>query len=286
MQRSPCPSTSDRRNSESPARRRALPLALLALVAACAFFSGRTFAQQPEGPSEAVAPIASDDEPQELHDAASLERSESSSPEKPSSAPVADPIAEPEAAEPARDLLSEHLAAGDGRESAPLPFEHGGILYVLVTTPPHRSAQHAKNDLDQLMLEAAAARYSAAMHSPRVEFWFPLDPEFVRTQLLVPGGERIVSGEAGQPDYVGHALLKFDEAFERRLRAVRVASRSMQIVVAGGTALALLSVAFAFLRLDRATRGLYTGRLQTWSIVAGAVVICVAGAVAYWIPWI
>lgn len=227
---------------------------------------------------------SADGELQTLHDPASLKEPNAEAPaDAESSAAPAEtvPPAEPP---PKRDLLGEKIEEGEGTEAGPLPFDEDGIPYVLITTKPHRTPQQAKNELDRLMLDAANERYKAAVSSPRVTFWYPLDLAYVRSELLVRDGERFLPDHEGQ--FVGHALLGFDKPFETRLRAVRVASRSMQIVAVGGATLALMMVAFAFLRLDRATRGLYTGRLQTWAVVACAVVVCVTGIVAYWIPWI
>jgi hypothetical protein len=236
-----------------------------------------SYAQQP--PSDPA-----DSEPQTLHDAASLDEDQAEPPAAADSQGVPAKTVPPTAPPPKRDLLREKIAEGEGSEDGALAFQTDEGSFVLVTTKPHVTRPQAKNELDRLMLEAANERYKAAVHSPRAPFWFPLDLAYVRSELLVPDGERFLPNHEGK--YVGHALLSFDQPFERRLRAVRVASRSMQIVMAGGAALALMIVAFAFLRLDRATRGLYTGRLQTWAVVACAVVACVTGVVAYWIPWI
>jgi hypothetical protein len=249
-------------------------------------------AQQPA--SEPVDGPSADDDEQTLHDPASLEPNDAKPPVAADSDPVPESASESgsdvaEAAPPAepaakRNLLEEKLAEGEGKEVGPIAFDSDEGSFVLVTTKPHFTRLQAKNELDRLMLAAADERYQAAVHSPRVTFWFPLDLAYVRSELLLTDGEQFRQDSDGM--YVGHALIAFDQAFERRLRAVRVASRSMQIVAAVGTAIALLIVAFAFLRLDRATRGLYTGRLQTWAVVACAIVACVTGFVAYWIPWI
>jgi hypothetical protein len=239
-------------------------------------FAAVSYAQRP-------ASRSADSEPQTLHDPASLEQTDVQ-PDPVDANGLAAETVPPAAPQPKRDLLGEKIAEGEGSEHGALPFQTDEGSFVLVTTRPHDTRQQAKNELDRLMLQAADERYKAAVHSSRAPFWFPLDLAYVRSELLVPDGERFLPDH--ERKYVGHALLAFDQPFERRLRAVRVASRSMQIVAAGGAALALMIVAFAFLRLDRATRGLYTGRLQTWAVVACAVVACVTGAIAYWIPWI
>jgi hypothetical protein len=272
------------RSPKPGVRSRSLPVLRLALVALALLttisfvpLAVTSYAQQPASES-------TDNEPQTLHDAASLMQKDAEPPVVADSTETPEKTVPPASPPPKRDLLGEKIAEGEGTENGALSFQSEEGSFVLVTTKPHVTRQQARNELDRLMLEAASERYKAAVHSPRASFWFPLDLAYVRSELLVPDGERFLPNHEGK--YVGHALLSFDQPFERRLRAVRVASRSMQIVMAGGAALALMIVAFAFLRLDRATRGLYTGRLQTWAVVACAVVACVAGVVAYWIPWI
>jgi hypothetical protein len=235
-------------------------------------------------PRESIESPPAENDEQTLHDPASLGQDEAKAPRAAGSNPAPAESVPPVEPAPKRNLLEEKLAEGEGKEAGPLAFETEEGSFILITTKPHYTRQQAQNELDRVMLEAADDRYEAAVHSPRVTFWFPLDLAYVRGELLLPDGQQFRRDHEGM--YVGHALIGFDEPFERRLRAVRVASRSMQIVAAGGTAIALLIVAFAFLRLDRATRGLYTGRLQTWAVVACAVVACITGFVAYWIPWI
>lgn len=234
--------------------------------------------------SDSVDSPPGDEDEQTLIDPASLGQDDAKESPAAESDPAPEEAVPPLEPAPKRNLLEEKLADGEGEEPGQVPFDGEEGSFILVTTKPHHTRLQAKNELDRLMLEAADERYIAAVHSPRATFWYPLDLAYVRSELLLPDGELYRRDHDGM--YVGHALIGFDEPFERRLRAVRVASRSMQIVAAGGTAIALLIVAFAFLRLDRATRGLYTGRLQTWAVVACAVVACITGFVAYWIPWI
>lgn len=86
-----------------------------------------------------------------------------------------------------------------------------------------------------------------------------------------------------------HALVKIDknvkEALDQRWSKVRATSRLFQTGLGAGAVLLLLGTMFSYLKLDTATRGYYTGRLQ-FGAAAVILAIIAAGVVcANWIPW-
>ncbi len=86
-----------------------------------------------------------------------------------------------------------------------------------------------------------------------------------------------------------HALVKFDkniqQALEQRWSRVRATSRLFQTGLGTGAILLLLGTMFSYLKLDTATRGYYTGRLQ-FGAAAAILAIVAAGVVfANRIPW-
>lgn len=86
-----------------------------------------------------------------------------------------------------------------------------------------------------------------------------------------------------------HLLVKLDQdiqnALDLRWREVRATSRLLQTGLGGGALLLLLGTMFGYLKLDTATRGYYTGRLQ-FGAAAAILAIVAAGAIfANWIPW-
>jgi hypothetical protein len=87
-----------------------------------------------------------------------------------------------------------------------------------------------------------------------------------------------------------HALLEFgldfQEEIKRRWNRVKVMTRLAHVSIAAVAILAGLATVFVYLRLDTATKGYYTGRLQ---IVAGAVILGLVALgilTARWIPWL
>jgi hypothetical protein len=86
------------------------------------------------------------------------------------------------------------------------------------------------------------------------------------------------------------ALLEFGPDFrnelDRHWTKVRATSRLAQTGLISGAALLLLGSIFSYFRLDNATRGYYTGRLQ---FMTGAAILAVVGAgavLAQWIHWL
>lgn len=86
-----------------------------------------------------------------------------------------------------------------------------------------------------------------------------------------------------------HALVKMDkdirQALDQRWGQVRATSRLFQTGLGAGALLLLLGTMLSYLKLDTATRGYYTGRLQ-FGAAAAILAIVAAGVVcANWIPW-
>ena len=86
-----------------------------------------------------------------------------------------------------------------------------------------------------------------------------------------------------------HAQLVFDDKFrdeiEHRWSEVTSKSRLAQTGLGAGVVLLLLSTLFSYFKVDTATKGYYTGRLQF--ATAGAILALVAASVllAKCIPW-
>jgi len=86
------------------------------------------------------------------------------------------------------------------------------------------------------------------------------------------------------------ALLEFGPEFraelDERWTKVKATSRVLQTGLVSGAALLLLASVFGYFRLDNATRGYYTGRLQ---FMTAAAVLAVVGAgviMARYIAWL
>jgi len=86
-----------------------------------------------------------------------------------------------------------------------------------------------------------------------------------------------------------HALVKIDknvkEALDQHWSKVRAAARLFQTGLGAGAILLLLGTMFSYLKLDTATRGYYTGRLQFGTAAAILAIIAACVVCANWIPW-
>ena len=92
-------------------------------------------------------------------------------------------------------------------------------------------------------------------------------------------------------DYAyGYAEVKIDAEYDStiysRWQQEKRSIRLLQMVLVGGGILLLLSIAFGFLSTDRATRGMYTVRLQMLTFLVVVVMIVAIGWVATQIDWI
>ncbi|HUG66348.1 MAG TPA: hypothetical protein VMM76_01275 [Pirellulaceae bacterium] len=86
-----------------------------------------------------------------------------------------------------------------------------------------------------------------------------------------------------------HALVKVDkkvkDALDQRWSKVRATSRLFQTGLGAGAILLLLGTMFSYLKLDTATRGYYTGRLQFGAAAVILAVIAAGVVCANRIPW-
>lgn len=86
--------------------------------------------------------------------------------------------------------------------------------------------------------------------------------------------------------YCGFAQLHLDEKFRKfadtRWQAVQTGDRLVRCGLVGGSILALLAIAFGYLKMETATRGFYSRRLQTVTVLG----ILSIMAVAIWLKQI
>ncbi|MDP6720074.1 MAG: hypothetical protein QGF59_15550 [Pirellulaceae bacterium] len=101
--------------------------------------------------------------------------------------------------------------------------------------------------------------------------------------------EEQVAVTEGTVFHQSHALLSFDDDFRGTVSAkwdeVRAASRLMQTGLGAGIVILLLSTMFSYFKLDTATRGYYTGRLQFAAAAAILAVIAASVLFANYVPW-
>ncbi|MBP90883.1 MAG: hypothetical protein CMJ64_29925 [Planctomycetaceae bacterium] len=87
-----------------------------------------------------------------------------------------------------------------------------------------------------------------------------------------------------------HVLVKMDEAvrdqIDHRWTEIVATCRLFQTGLGAGVALLLLGTVFSYFKLDTATRGYYTGRLQFGAAAAILALIAASVVLGKWIPWL
>jgi len=168
-----------------------------------------------------------------------------------------------------------------------------GIHTIPVWSEPYKRPSDAQHALDRA-IEAATNEYiSDYLGSRLAPQLLRYDAHTIKDRFVKH--ENFYEDEATYPEPVGlmqesFALLEFTPEFRTELEqgwnTVRSTSRLTQLGLFAGAALLLLASVFGYFRLDNATRGYYTGRLQ---FVTAAAILAVIGAgvfAAQWIHWL
>jgi hypothetical protein len=182
------------------------------------------------------------------------------------------------------------------------PVQVGDTYQVSVSSGPQEKMGECPPALD-LQLSKAVAAYVDEYLGPhaaangRVSDLIRYDLSYIKKNLVKRGNvfEEKLQMSFG-PMYQMHALLEFGPKFrkeldgrrgdlERHARDVAIAFRLRGLALGFGAVLCLLAVAFGYLRLDTATRGYYTGRLQFLAATAILVVVVAGALLASRVMW-
>jgi hypothetical protein len=173
----------------------------------------------------------------------------------------------------------------------PKPRLIGNVYTVPVTSGPHPMARLAQQALDAALVEATnefIADHLGSKLAPTLVGNY--DAAAIKRQFVRPANtyDEVITVSIGDMNQ-SHALLEFGPEFQARLQSqwaqVRATSRLTQLGLFAGASLLLLGSVFGYFRLDNATRGYYTGRLQ---FLAAAAILAIIGAGALlgrWITW-
>jgi hypothetical protein len=167
----------------------------------------------------------------------------------------------------------------------------GPVHTIYVTSHPHvlddDAAEHA---LDQALTRATNEYISDQLHSPLAARFIPYSTQAIKDRFVKQTYSETMNFESVGLMEQKHALLEFDEGFRNELRqtwAGRIAdSRLYQVGLGAGAALLLLGSVFSYFRLDNATRGYYTGRLQFLTAAAILAIVALASAAAFQFTWL
>jgi len=199
------------------------------------------------------------------------------------------------ASEDSDEPISEPVEAASGANELPDWVLQGSVLEgsvhsVVVESGPHNRIRERDIELDNAIRKAMNDYIAWYLESDTAPMLINFDLQHIKTRLVSPDHrvDRIRNFKVG-PMHESFALLEIDQSFRRQLdqrwQNVVAKSRMLYTALVGVAVLALLGVIFSYFRLDNATRGFYTGRLQFVAVAAILVLIAAGVLTARWIPW-
>lgn len=169
------------------------------------------------------------------------------------------------------------------------PTDDNGVYTLTVTAGPYRTKRDCERDLQREVDLAVSDFMNTYLRAPHASkfIYFPLS-DLRQRKVVREQFEEQLDTSVGLMNQL-HAQLKFDEPFcqelDQRWSDIRSKSRLAQTGIGAAIVLLFLGTLFGFLKLDTATRGYYTGRLQ---LAASATILALVAAsvlLMKWIPW-
>jgi hypothetical protein len=171
------------------------------------------------------------------------------------------------------------------------PSETDGIARFAISSEPWHKKADARRKLDEALVAQANEYITEQLGSPLATQFIHYDARTIKQRWVKPENiyEEQITVSIG-PMYQVHALLEFDPNFRDDLDAkwthFRATSRLTQVGLFASAGLLLLASVFGYFRLDNATRGYYTGRLQFLTAAAILAVVGTGVVLARWITWL
>jgi hypothetical protein len=241
---------------------------------------------QPESTEEPAATAEPASEPAPMPESAVTE---SSAPATEASEPISLPTP---ASDPVIDESAFKVLIPDNRPAwtSTKPVLSGTIHTIPVASGAYAKDIDARHAFDQALVEETRDYIAEQLGSELAARFVTYNARQIKERFVRPENvhDDVATYSVG-PMHEYFALVEFGPDFRReidaRWQAVRGQSRLLQFGLLAGAGLLLLSTMFGYFRLDNATRGYYTGRLQ---FLAAATILAVIGAgaiMARWITW-
>jgi hypothetical protein len=167
----------------------------------------------------------------------------------------------------------------------------GDVHQITVSSGPYATDLQAERALDEELVKATNEYITEQLGSELAPTLLHYTARTIKQKYVKPANtynEQITVsiGDMQQK----HALVEFGPEFRDELRASwagQIAeSRLLQLSVVAGGVLLLLGSVFGYFRLDNATRGYYTGRLQFMTAAAILAVVALGAAAAFRFTWL
>jgi hypothetical protein len=162
---------------------------------------------------------------------------------------------------------------------------------VAVASGPYVHEGESRRALDQAIVKATREYVAEQLGSELAPHLIQYDAKAIKRKLLKADNlyHDVATYSVG-PMHEYFALLEFGPEFrnelDRRWQAIRATSRLSQVGLFGGAGLLFLASIFGYFRLDNATRGYYTGRLQFMTAAAILAVVGAGAVLSQWIHWL
>lgn len=172
------------------------------------------------------------------------------------------------------------------------PARNGSLHATSVCSGPFKKDSDARQALDLELEKQTAAYIGELLGSKLAPQFIRLDASQIKSELVKSDHmyhETIESPTVGSMEQY-HALIEFTPTFQDRIRhewqEVKGKWRLAQFGLFAGGAILLLGTVFGYFRVDNATRGYYTGRLQFLSAAAILAIVGAGVMAARWIAWL
>lgn len=167
----------------------------------------------------------------------------------------------------------------------------GDVFQITVSSGPYATDLQAERALDEELVKATNEYIAEQLDSEIAPTLLHYTARTIKQRFVKPANtySEQISVSIGDMQQ-RHVLVEFDKGFDDELRgswAGQIAeSRLLQMGLVAGGALLLLGSVFGYFRLDNATRGYYTGRLQFMTAAAILAIVALGAAAAFRFTWL
>jgi hypothetical protein len=171
------------------------------------------------------------------------------------------------------------------------PNLRGKTHTLAVSSGPYAVDTLSRRALDEALVKATSGYIAELLGSDIAPRLIHYDARTIKQRFVKPENtyHDVARYSVGWM-HENFALLEFGPDFrnelDRRWTSVRAKSRLAQTGLFSGAALLLVGSVFGYFRLDNATRGYYTGRLQFMTAAAILSVVGAGAVLAQWIHWL
>ena len=161
---------------------------------------------------------------------------------------------------------------------------------IAVNSGPYTSEAEANRELDNVIKAKTDEYIAEQLGSSFAPQLIRYDAPTIKRELI----KQPIYHEQGLfsvgPMHQAHALIEFGPDFRKKITDkwvdLTAYYRLMQTGLVAGGALLFLGTIFSYFRLDTATRGYYTGRLQFMTAAAILAIVGSGAVLARWIYWL